>query len=111
MALSNHKDLPDSLSEVISLITLKVGKLYPELSDELKMLLLKILLEIYKGSRNNQAMVRKVNDSFVLKDCLARAKTSFENSLNITQTFIIKAFIDFIATVYISEITTILDHL
>jgi hypothetical protein len=68
------------------------------------MLLLKILLEAYRGYPNNRLMIRTTNDSLVLKDCLSRAKWAFSNPLDPTQSYIIKAFIDFISTVYLNKL-------
>jgi hypothetical protein len=59
--------------ELIGLLVLKVGSLYSSVADEVKLLLLKILLEVYKGSEGSRGMVRKVNDGLILRDILARA--------------------------------------
>ena len=64
------------------------------------MLLLKILLEVYKGNNKNKMMVRNTNDGFILKDCLKRAQWAFTNDLQPTQLMMVKAFIEFITTVY-----------
>lgn len=92
----------------MSLLILRVGKLYEEVNDEIKMLLLKILLEAYRGFPNNRLMVRTTNDSLILKDCLSRAKWAFSNPLNQTQSLIIKSFIDFISTVYLNKLDSLL---
>lgn len=47
-------------------------------------------------------MVRKVNDGLILKDIVARAQTVFSIHPNENQAFMVKAFIDFVATVYIN---------
>lgn len=75
------------------------------------MLLLKILLEAYKGYPQNRLMVRTTNDSFILKDCLSRAKWAFENSPDPTQAYLVKAFIDFISSVYLNKLEAILDNI
>ena len=67
------------------------------------MLLLKILLEVYKGGSKNKIMVRNTNDGFILKDCLTRAQWAFTNSLQPTQLMIVKAFIEFVSTVYFNK--------
>lgn len=72
------------------------------------MLLLKILLEAYRGFPCRRLMIRTTNDSLILKDCLSRAKWAFSNPLNQTQSYIIKAFIDFISTVYINKLEDLL---
>jgi hypothetical protein len=82
---------------------LKVGSLYAVVDDDIKMLLLKTLLEVYNSCPNNRTMIRKVNDSMILKDCLSRAEEAFKNSLTSNQTFLIKAFIDFVGVVYVNE--------
>lgn len=53
-------------------------------------------------------MVRSTNDSYILKDCLSRAKWAFGEAIDSTQAYIIKAFIDFIATVYLNKTQQIL---
>ena len=45
-------------------------------------------------------MVRNTNDGFILKDCLKRAQWAFTNDLQPTQLMMVKAFIEFITTVY-----------
>ncbi len=89
---------------------LKIGSLYTTVSDEVKLLLLKILMEVYKGAERNRAMVRKVNDGLILKDILSRAQTAFDSNPNPNQAYLVKAFIDFVATVYIHEIDQLLEH-
>jgi hypothetical protein len=55
-------------------------------------------------------MVRKVNDGLILKDILSRAQTAFTNCSNINQAYLLKAFIDFAATVYNNEIDLLLQQ-
>jgi hypothetical protein len=89
---------------------LKIGSLYSTVSDEVKLLLLKILMEVYKGAERNRAMVRKVNDGLILKDILSRAQTAFSSNPNLNQAYLVKAFIDFVATVHVHEIDQLLEH-
>ena len=56
-------------------------------------------------------MIRKVNDGYIFKDCLSRAKESFKTSLNPTQVYFVKAFIDFVASVYLNELEQIANHM
>jgi hypothetical protein len=67
------------LKELLGLLVLKVGSLYETVSDELKLLLLKILIEVYRASPSNHAMVRKVNDGLILKDSISKAEKAFSN--------------------------------
>jgi hypothetical protein len=55
-------------------------------------------------------MVRKVNDGFILKDILSKAQTAFSSNPNPNQAYMVKAFIDFVATVYSNEIDLLLQH-
>ena len=48
-------------------------------------------------------MVRNVNDNFILKDILSRAQWAFKNSLESTQIYMVKAFIEFVAVVYTNK--------
>jgi hypothetical protein len=72
------------------------------------MLLLKMLMEVFWSSPESRAMVRNTNDSFILKDCLERAQWAFGNSLESSQIFIVKAFIEFVAMVYANKTAEIL---
>lgn len=67
------------------------------------MLLLKILLYVFRGGAQNRVMVRNVNDNFILKDILSRAQWAFKNSLESTQIYMVKAFIEFVAVVYTNK--------
>ena len=78
--------------------------MYPEVNDDVKMLLLKILLEAFRGYPNNRMMIRSTNDSYILKDCLSRADWALGKVIDSTQSYIIKAFIDFISTVYLNKL-------
>lgn len=110
VALSDVQFVSGELEEIVGLLVLQVGKIYPEVDDDLKMLLLKILLEAFRGYPSTRNMVRTTNDSLILKDCLARAKWAFSNVTDSAQTYLIKAFIDFIATVYLNKTETILEN-
>lgn len=55
-------------------------------------------------------MVRKANDGLILKDILGRAQTAFANCPNANQAYLVKAFIDFVATVHAHEIDLLLQH-
>lgn len=100
----------DDFEELIGLLVLKIGSLYSTVSDEVKLLLLKTLMEVYKGAERNQAMVRKVNDGFILKDILSRAQAAFSSNPNPNQAYLVKAFIDFVATVHAHEIDQLLEQ-
>jgi hypothetical protein len=53
-------------------------------------------------------MVRKVNDGLIFKDILSKAQIAFANCPNQNQAYLIKAYIDFVSTVYINEIDQLL---
>ena len=53
-------------------------------------------------------MIRRVNDGIILKDILSKAQIAFSNCPSENQAYLIKAYIDFVATVYINEIDQLL---
>lgn len=55
-------------------------------------------------------MIRRVNDGIILKDILSKAQIAFSNCPSENQAYLIKAYIDFVATVYINEIDQLLEH-
>jgi hypothetical protein len=101
----------EDVRELIGLLVLKIGSLYVTVSDEVKLLLLKILLEVYKSAEGYRSMVRKVNDGLILRDILSRAKVAFSSNPNPNQAYLVKAFIDFVATVHSNEIDLLLEHI
>lgn len=73
VVLENTFLCSSGLKEMIGLLVIQIGKLYEDVSDEIKMLLLKILLEVSKEGNESLAMVRNTNGGSILRDCLTRA--------------------------------------